>query len=65
MLEGYVTLDSAVEKQRDDLLFTLYNNVAFCYLKRRDYSKVVFICKKALGLPSSNIAAGRSKLYYR
>lgn len=50
-------IDSIKLKQIEELKAALYNNLASCYLKHRDYEIVLDLCKKTLKVDEDNIKA--------
>ena len=46
-----MTVKADLEKQRNDLLFVLYNNMAMCNLQQEEYKKTIALCQKARDLP--------------
>ncbi|XP_012536035.1 70 kDa peptidyl-prolyl isomerase [Monomorium pharaonis] len=50
-------LDKQLECNINDLRLTLYNNMAICQLKRKNYQYVITLCTKVLNKDSNNVKA--------
>lgn len=50
-------LDKQLECNISDLRLALYNNMAICQLKRKNYQHVVMLCTKVLGKDGNNVKA--------
>jgi len=61
-LESYATLKYEEDEKRTELLFTLFTNIAQCYLKIKIPAKACTACRLGLKLPPRST---RYKLYYK
>lgn len=61
MLEEYYGTSQAEEEEKNKMLYTLFNNLAICYLKMEKAKKSRQACKCAIQLP---ISTKKHKAYY-